>query len=219
MLSFVADKLEIPYYVYLANGLTNTVPMLDDGLHRDGAAGDGVYGAQLPTQPLGTLVRYFVHAVDAATRQLTDPSGAPLNPNLYSYTVGAVTDSVGDGIADSWRAQYFGGDGTTTNAASAASADPDGDGFSNYQEYLAGTNPTNALSCFHILSIDATPGQPVRFQSATNRTYTLYVRTNLLGGAWTAVPGQSNVPGTGGLMSLTNPLSADTERFFRISVQ
>ena len=33
---------------------------------------------------------YYLHAVDAATRQFTNPSGAPFNPNLYSYTVGGA---------------------------------------------------------------------------------------------------------------------------------
>ena len=37
-----------------------TVTMYDDGLHGDGAAGDGVYGAQIPAQALGTAVSYSV---------------------------------------------------------------------------------------------------------------------------------------------------------------
>jgi hypothetical protein len=115
---------------------TSSVAMLDDGAHHDGAPGDGVYGAQIPAYPLGTTVRYYVHAEDAATRQFTDPSGAPINTNLFAYTV-VPRDSVGDGIPDWWRAQYFGGTGTTTNAWSCATADPDQDGVDNYREYIA----------------------------------------------------------------------------------
>lgn len=55
-------------------------------------------------------------------------------------------DSVGDGIPDWWRAQYFGGSGMTTNSQSCAGGDSDGDGMSNAQEYEADTNPTNAGS-------------------------------------------------------------------------
>jgi hypothetical protein len=40
-------------------------------------------------------------------------------------------DTVGDGIANWWRQQYFSGDGLTTNSQSCASCDPDGDGMSN----------------------------------------------------------------------------------------
>jgi len=55
-------------------------------------------------------------------------------------------DSVGDGIPDAWRRQFFGGTGTTTNSLSCAACDPDGDGVSNLDEYRRGTSPTNAQS-------------------------------------------------------------------------
>jgi len=38
------------------------VAMADDGAHGDGAAADGVYGAEIPGQPLDTLVRYRIEA-------------------------------------------------------------------------------------------------------------------------------------------------------------
>lgn len=55
------------------------------------------------------------------------------------------TDSIGDGISDGWRQYYFGGS-TTTNGSSCASCDPDGDGYSNLQEFLFGTNPSDTNS-------------------------------------------------------------------------
>jgi glucose/arabinose dehydrogenase len=92
-------------------------------------------------------------------------------------------DSVGDSIPDWWRQQYFGGSGTSTNSVSCATCDPDGDGFGNLPEYLAGTDPTNSAS------------SPFRI--------TAVVRTNsdvLV--TWTTMGGKSNVVqatnGTGG---------------------
>lgn len=64
-------------------------------------------------------------------------------------------DHVGDSIPDGWRRQYFGSSGTTTNASSCATADPDRDGFTNEQEYLADLNPTNAASRLAIVSVSA----------------------------------------------------------------
>jgi len=49
-----------------------------------------------------------------------------------------------------WQLKYF---GCTNCALAAASADPDGDGMSNTNEFLAGTVPTNSASYFHITSI------------------------------------------------------------------
>lgn len=40
--------------------------MFDDGLHQDGAANDGVFGAALPAYPPGSLVQYYVGAASAA---------------------------------------------------------------------------------------------------------------------------------------------------------
>jgi len=81
-------------------------------------------------------------------------------------------DSVGDGIPDWWRLQYFPNTGTSTNAQSCAACDPDGDGMSNLQEYLAGTDPTNSASVFRITSFINT-GDDVRI-------------------TWTMGPGKTN---------------------------
>ena len=55
----------------------------------------------------------------------------------------------GDGIPNSWK-QLYGLDPFLWNVGSL---DPDGDGMSNLQEYMAGTNPTNAASLLRILSV------------------------------------------------------------------
>jgi hypothetical protein len=53
--------------------------------------------------------------------------------------------AINDGIPAVWRQQYF-GPSYATDPRAAATADPDGDGANNYQEFLAGTDPLNAYS-------------------------------------------------------------------------
>lgn len=52
-------------------------------------------------------------------------------------------DQDGDGMPDRWERDFF-GDTTSTVAA----ADSDGDGMSNLEEFLAGTDPTDASSVY-----------------------------------------------------------------------
>jgi hypothetical protein len=72
--------------------------------------------------------------------------------NVGSMASAAATLTVLDpviydinGLPIAWENQYFGHTGVDPNA------DPDGDGWSNWQEYLNGTNPTNAVQPFLIL--------------------------------------------------------------------
>lgn len=58
-----------------AAGFT-TATMFDDGAHGDGLAGDGVYGASLPAAANGTIVEFYVQAVDAGAHSRTWPAPA-----------------------------------------------------------------------------------------------------------------------------------------------
>jgi len=66
-----------------------------------------------------------------------------------TLTLDPSLSAAGDGIPNGWKQQY----NLDPLDPTAANADVDGDGFSNLQEYLAGTDPTNSASYFHIVSI------------------------------------------------------------------
>jgi hypothetical protein len=67
-----------------------------------------------------------------------------------------------------------------------ANGDYDGDGMSNLQEYLAGTDPTNSASALRITSILPEGNDILMTWSAvTNKTYVVQVATNSSDGSYT----------------------------------
>jgi hypothetical protein len=91
--------------------------------------------------------------VDLATGQLSGYAwsancGWISLSNAVAYvqtdSIQAGADSNSDGIPDAWELQNFGTISIDVNS------DPDGDGQSNLQEYLAGTNPTDGTDYLHI---------------------------------------------------------------------
>jgi hypothetical protein len=79
-----AEVRSVTLHWRVAYGATAATPMYDDGAHGDGPAGDGTYGATIPShayQP-GEMVRYYVTATDRADRMsrwplFNDPVNSP----------------------------------------------------------------------------------------------------------------------------------------------
>jgi hypothetical protein len=90
--------------------------------------------------------------------------------------------------SDEWRTNFF---GSTTNALAQDTADPDGDGMPNWQEYLAGTNPTNALSALQFISPAFASGGShdiiFSWQTAPGRMYLLQSSLTAGGNNWMSV--------------------------------
>ncbi len=58
--------------------------MYDDGLHGDGAAGDSIWGSTIGPQASGTLVRYYVEAIDDIGQENLWPDEAPEEYRAYT---------------------------------------------------------------------------------------------------------------------------------------
>lgn len=137
----------------------------------------------------------------------------PLNWNAAAPTPSQAFgsgDTDGDGLPDAWEIA----NGTLVNVVDV-NEDPDGDGMTNWQEFLAGTHPNNAADVLQVLAVNAAPtGFQLSFQAASNRTYTVLTRASLSVGSWTKLV---DVPAatTNRMMTVTDP-ATDASRFYRL---
>jgi hypothetical protein len=86
--------------------------------------------------------------------------------------------------SDEWRTAFF---GSPTSPLAADNVDADGDGMPNWQEYLAGTNPTNALSKLQLTTASSAQGVAFSWLTAPGKSYTLQSSPTLTGGNWTGI--------------------------------
>jgi T5SS/PEP-CTERM-associated repeat protein len=172
----------------------------------------------------------FANVASGSRLKTTDNLGSFLvtygggNLQLSNYQ---STDLDGDGIEDAWAIQYFGSspllNGTGPNNKFG---DKDGDGPSNYAEFIAGTNPTNAASTFKLTVAASDPSSvTLQFPFVFGRTYRLWFSTNLTSWLELPVPGyvgpQSDVGQWKDDGSLAGgvPFNSTSPHFYRISVQ
>ena len=147
------DLDQITVVVTSAGGITsNTVTMLDDGLHGDGAAGDGIYGAQIPAKPVGTIVSYYLTA--------TDGTGLATTSTTLSYTVGSTSHA--PTVATAAAALPSTVTGTTT-ALSVLGADADTAESTLTYTWAATTLPSGATAP----SLSATGSNAAKSTTAT----------------------------------------------------
>jgi hypothetical protein len=102
---------------------------------------------------------------------------------------------------------------------SADYADPDGDGMNNWQEWVAGTNPTNAASVLKMLSaIPIATNVVITWTTVSNRSYNLARSTNLRSlPVFTVL--SSNIGGLSGTTSFTDTNRRAGAAFYRVAVQ
>jgi autotransporter-associated beta strand protein len=89
-----------------------------------------------------------------------------------TFTAQTATDPAGTPYE--WLAQYG-----LTNFDADAVADQDLDGLLAWQEYIAGTDPTNNASC---LRVTENPRNTISWSAVSGRVYSVYWTTNLLSG-------------------------------------
>ncbi len=124
---YVADRLN--------GGVPDTLRLYDDIAHETYE----ILGA--PT--LSPNVRLFEAALFRdGSHVIVDVAGFGSQTQPASGLYSMKIDNDGDGMPDGWETQF----GLNPNDPGDATADPDGDGKTNLQEYLAGTHPNGKVA-------------------------------------------------------------------------
>jgi hypothetical protein len=155
------------------------------------STGSGSYDHMLPrTVPRGWLVASTAADPVFGTTEFS-----------ASQTVQPALDSDGDGLPDHWEARYP--SCLNPTVPDPADEDCDGDGFTNLQEYTAGTDPTMADSALQVQRLEITgTGAQLKFTGIAGRQYGLERKITVTD-PWVRVV--TAIPAVDGEVTLTDP--------------
>ncbi|HEX3857367.1 MAG TPA: hypothetical protein VHY30_08735 [Verrucomicrobiae bacterium] len=103
----------------------------------------------------------------------TDDRRSPLSPSASGATWNGLNWG---GIPFEWMTEYFGSD---ISKWPSVTADTDGDGMNNLQEFLAGTVPTNSASVLSVELNNSPQGMFLRWPTQPGLTYQVQMKTGL----------------------------------------
>ena len=184
----------------------------DGGIWVDSVGTLEVANPELEGQPVHyTLLGNLPEGEYALAAKLVDSNLVEhaLGPQFILEVVGDG-DADGDGMPTEWEIRY-GLDPSIDDSG----LDPDGDGYSNLEEYVCVTVPTNAASCW---LLESGAANLPAFYATEGRLYTIEFRAGLASGSW--MPLASGIPGSNGTVSVGDYDSAtNAARFYRVQVQ
>jgi hypothetical protein len=168
---------------------------------RTDASGNASFLAVLPH--LGPVAPWI-------TATATDEAG---NTSEFSPCAQAVSmaDSDGDGLPDVYELAH----GLNPFDPSDAGGDLDQDGFTNLQEYLAGTDPRSSASLLEITSVELMHGGwRISFQSVSGKTYRVEHGADPVG-PWEVFA--DFISGTGSVVTVVDKNGGEAgRRFYRV---
>ncbi len=184
---FIQNGAAIPYLIGEADAIalvppcTNAVQFIS--YERVVLAGDGQLAGSSSTdigiwEPTNTETNMSLQVIGSSIEASAFSWDGPSVASPENLNAGQVIpqDADGDGMPSAWEFENF---WNFTNGLPGE--DTDLDGFSNLEEYIADTIPTNPESFFHISSIPCTGAPTIVFYTSTGRVYGVDVSTNLPG--------------------------------------
>ncbi|MGV3533911.1 MAG: lamin tail domain-containing protein, partial [Chthoniobacteraceae bacterium] len=185
-------------FTVVAGGGTNTYQWLRNNEPIPGATSESLALPDVQQAQAGT---YTVKVTNSGTTVTSD--GALLTVTF--------TDTDGDGIQDWWETAQ----GLDPNSNADATLDLDGDGVSNRDEYLAGTNAKDSNSFLRLTVSPADPaGQSLSFTAQSNKSYTVCYKNSPEDPEW--IPLQNVAPAVGvRAITVTDPYTGP-KRFYRV---
>ncbi|HIG27048.1 MAG TPA: hypothetical protein EYQ50_04370 [Verrucomicrobiales bacterium] len=187
----------------------------------EGISGNGMIGELVVVIPdnVNEESAYCIHFLDFSG----SPNGLGLFPQRIKDGVISFRNrdasSFGDGIPDAWRLRYF---GSARNLLSQSFADADGDGFNNYSEFKAGTDPMDFDSKLNLsinrsaLARSASKRFPVRWNSEQGRQYILETADSLFADQWKVVA--AFIEGNGLVIEHEVSLQTGKRNFYRVRI-
>ena len=170
-------------------------------------------------QPLATNM-YFASGANGGVIMHNDTGDTNkyLVANAMMWVYIAAQDYPTNGSVPAWWANFY--FGTNVNGSVSGSADPDGNGYSNYADYVFGADPTEAASRLsftvtpasnNVLSVTFSPWQG-------GRAYQLQAAADLADPVWTTLTNGYTV-GTNGSGVFTVTQTNSIASFYRLSAQ
>jgi hypothetical protein len=168
------------------------------------------------SEPASFFTLTNVQTNQAGNYRVVIKNAANPQPGIISSNAGltVLADADGDGVPDDWEIAH----GLDVTSSADGGLDRDGDGASNREEYLAGTDPDDPQSFLRIESIscDNIPAWRLEFLAVSNHTYSVQAGNTFSSGAvWRSVADVLAMP-TNRTVQITRPLVDGSPMFLRL---